>query len=457
MDLSERINEIREILNSVTYGTEKGQYKQEAKEAAEAVLTQAENATGNTDEWLDIVNEALENFYETGVVYLDRNGILLAMAEAKELIEKQTQYELTDGQEALQAAYDAARAVYETYDLTQADLNTAAETLSSKVDEIKASVGAAVDQKEIESAKEDLGNLVQQEADENRNKQDYTADSWEKYEQALEAVKEIQGNANVAQEAIAAAKFQLQQAIWNLKGSILVETITLKAAKTTLTVGESVQITADIAPAEADDQTVQWETDNEKAASVNNSGLVTAKAEGTVKITAAAQDGSGVTGEITLKVTKPTSTVSLPAVGRIHKTTALEYKITASSESVKTVMVQKSLQKKAKKIVIPPTVNIEGYDYKVTEIKAKAFRKNKKITQVTIGANVETIGKQAFNGCKNLKKVTITSAVIKSIGKKAFTSIKKNAKIMVPKAQYSAYKQYFKKAKTPKTVKIKKK
>lgn len=470
--LSGRINQIRDALNGVTYGTSKGQYRQEAKETAEAVLAQAEGASGvtsqNIDEWLAVVNEALDNFYETGMVYLDRNGLLSAMAEAKELIEKQTKYGFTDGQEALQEAYEAARVIYETYNLTQSELNDAQTALGGKIDEIKTSVGEEINKKEITEAKEDLGKLTKQEEDANRQKEDYTPASWREYEKALAAVKEIQESANATKETIAAAKFQLQQAIWNLKNfdGVAVQSIALKAAKTELKVGESVLITADIRPAEADDQTLSWSSDHENIAAVSSEDqekktcLVTAKAEGVVKITAQAQDGSEVTGEIALKITKPgskTETVVYPAMGRIHKTAELEYKVTATGKSVRTVMVQKCLNKKAKKIVIPPTVNIDGFEYKVTEIKAKAFNKNKKITQATIGANVEIIGKQAFNGCKNLKKITIASAVIKKINKKAFAGIKKKATITVPKAQYKTYKNYLKKAKTEKTAKIKRK
>lgn len=469
--LTDRINEIRAVLEGVTYGTNKGQYKEEAKTAAEAVLARAESATGVTsqtiNEWLDMVNEALDNFYETGVVYLDRNGVLSAMADAKELIEKQAKYELTEGQDALQQAYETARGIYETYDLTQSDLDAAKTALNTKINEIKASVGAVIEQKEIADAKMDLSNLKEQEENEDRQKQDYTPASWREYEKALAAVNTIQENPNATQEAIAAAKFQLQQAIWNLKNltSVLVESIALGAAKTDLTVGESVRITARILPAEADNQTLHWVSAQEDIAVIssadqeNHTCLVTAKAEGTVKITAKAQDESEVTGEITLKITKAKGKTDpvYPAVGRIYQTSALEYKITASGASVRTVMVQKSLQKNAKKIVIPSTVNIDGYEYKVTEIKEKAFNKNKKITQATIGANVEIIGKQAFNGCKKLKKITITSAVIKKINKKAFAGIKKKAVITVPKAQFKTYKNYLKKAKTEKTTKIKKK
>ena len=235
--------------------------------------------------------------------------------------------------------------------------------------------------------------------------------------------------------------------------------------KTELTEGETLQITADVFPEEADYKTLAWSLDNEAAAAVSQTGLVSAKAEGTVKITAAATDGSGVSGNITLSIKKKAAVLppepepvinKLPDVGTIHKTATLEYKITASSEAEKTVVVQKSLKKNAKKIAVPAVVEIEGYEYKVTEIKAGAF-KNSKITQVAIGANVAKIGKQAFLGCKKLGKITITSKVLKSIGKKAFANIKKTAKITVPKNKFKKYKTYLKKAKTAGSVKIIKK
>lgn len=97
------------------------------------------------------------------------------------------------------------------------------------------------------------------------------------------------------------------------------------------------------------------------------------------------------------------------------------------------------------KLVIPDTVMIEGYAYKVTAIANNAF-KGENIKNLTIGANVTTIGKNAFANCKSLKKVTIKSSVIKSIGKKAFVKTPKKATFKVPKAKKAAYKKLLKKA-----------
>lgn len=393
-----------------------------------------------------------------GAAYPDRTGLLVKMADAKELLEKQEKYGLSDKREELLQAYTAAREVYETYDLAQAQLEEAENALAGKISEVEALLGNAIEQKETEQAKKELSQFL--ESLKEQDKKEYTKDSWKEYEEALKAANEAIANANAGSEAVAAAKFWLEQALSNLKkdNSKRIEQIVLTASKTELNVGETLQIQAKVLPEDADDKTLKWTSDH-AAAAVSENGMVSAKAEGMATITAEAQDGSDVAGTIMIKIVKKNSETpadkKLPAVGKVYKTSALEYKVTASSETSKKVIVQKSLKKKTKKIVIPAAVKIDGYDYKVTEIKAKVFRNHAKATQAVIGANVEKIGKEAFFGCKKLKKVVVSSKVIKSIGKKAFANIDKKAKITVPKAKKKAYKKLFQKAKTAKSVKVK--
>jgi len=97
----------------------------------------------------------------------------------------------------------------------------------------------------------------------------------------------------------------------------------------------------------------------------------------------------------------------------------------------------------AKKLTIPASVTINGVSCKVTSIAPKAFRKKTKLTKVTIGKNVKTIGKDAFNGCRKLKTITIKSTVLKSVGKNAIKGIHKKAVIKVPKRKRAAYKKLF--------------
>lgn len=159
-------------------------------------------------------------------------------------------------------------------------------------------------------------------------------------------------------------------------------------------------------------------------------------------------------------------------------------------------------------VAIPDTVNLNGKEYKVTDVAEGSFSYNDNLKSVTIGANVKTIGKDAYAGCKNLttvtvkgsslltidtgafknckelkkitinknvitigknafagdknlKSITIKSTKIKSIGKGAFKNINKKATIYIPKSiskkQLTKYKKMLKNAGVPKSVKIKKK
>ena len=94
-------------------------------------------------------------------------------------------------------------------------------------------------------------------------------------------------------------------------------------------------------------------------------------------------------------------------------------------------------------VTIPATVKIDGVSYRVTSIADNAFKNNKKITRVVIGSNIVTIGKNAFYGCKNLKKITIKSEKLtsKSIAKNAFRGISKKTVVKVPVSKYKAYKK----------------
>ena len=124
------------------------------------------------------------------------------------------------------------------------------------------------------------------------------------------------------------------------------------------------------------------------------------------------------------------------------------YKVTDTSGKIPEVELTKSAaKKKAKTVVIPKTVKVDGVNYKVTAIAEKAFAGNKKLKTVVIGADIEKIGAKAFYKCVNLKKVTIqtTKLKAKTVGTKAFAKIHKKAVVKVPKAKKKAYKKWLKK------------
>lgn len=179
----------------------------------------------------------------------------------------------------------------------------------------------------------------------------------------------------------------------------------------------------------------------------------------TSKNTYAQQMIKGSTAATTVSSTK--TAVPKPAVpkkGYQIKVGNLYYKVTKSDAKAGTVTVVKASSKSVKKVVIPSGIKISGYTFQVTAISAKAFLKNKKLTNVTIGANVKSIGKQAFKNCKKLKKITIKSAKLKkgSVGAGAFQGIVKKATIKVPKKKLKAYKKFLPKKGVGKKAKIKK-
>lgn len=116
------------------------------------------------------------------------------------------------------------------------------------------------------------------------------------------------------------------------------------------------------------------------------------------------------------------------------------------SSGSKETAVFSGIKKNIKKVVIPASVKSGNKTYKVTSIANNAFKGNKKITQVTIGANIKKIGKNAFKGCSSLKKITIKSKKLKmkNTGKAAFKGINKKAVIKVPKGRVKSYRKIVK-------------
>ena len=101
---------------------------------------------------------------------------------------------------------------------------------------------------------------------------------------------------------------------------------------------------------------------------------------------------------------------------------------------------------KAKTVTIPNTITADGISYKVAEVGANAFKNNKKVKKVTIGANVVKIANKAFNKCPSLKSVVIKTTLLtkKTASKKCFSKVHKKMVIKVPKKVKKTYVKIFK-------------
>lgn len=91
-----------------------------------------------------------------------------------------------------------------------------------------------------------------------------------------------------------------------------------------------------------------------------------------------------------------------------------------------------STKSKSAAFTVPATIKVKGVTYKVTAIKANVFKNNKKITSVVISKNIKAIGKKAFYGAKNLKKITIKSQSLTTIKAKSLKGISSKVIIKLP-------------------------
>lgn len=131
-----------------------------------------------------------------------------------------------------------------------------------------------------------------------------------------------------------------------------------------------------------------------------------------------------------------------PKAGTKYTVAGCQYKVIKAGAEVSLVGTNKN----AKSVTIPAVIKVKGVTYKVTSIGAKAFNGSKKLTKVTIGANIKKISNNAFFKCKSLKMVTIKSVLLtkKTANKKAFKGVNKKMVIKVPKKMKKAYVKIFK-------------
>lgn len=121
------------------------------------------------------------------------------------------------------------------------------------------------------------------------------------------------------------------------------------------------------------------------------------------------------------------------------------YQFVKTNTTVSVMFVKPSDQAKCT-VTIPAKISVDGKSYKVTAIANNACKGNKKVTKITIGNNVTSIGSNAFYGCKKLKNITVKTTKLTSnaVGNKAFKGISPSATIKVPKGKLSNYKKILK-------------
>ena len=93
---------------------------------------------------------------------------------------------------------------------------------------------------------------------------------------------------------------------------VLVESVSLNKTEYTFnTIGNTLALKATVLPAEATDKSIEWSSDKESVATVDQNGLVRAVGNGKATITAKAKDGSGVKATCNVVVKQYVTSISL--------------------------------------------------------------------------------------------------------------------------------------------------
>ena len=113
-----------------------------------------------------------------------------------------------------------------------------------------------------------------------------------------------------------------------------VEEITLSKETATLIEGETLTLVAVVSPDNATDKTVIWSTSDDKVATVDENGKITAVAPGTVTITATANEKDGVSASCEVTVDAMRYTVTFIIDNVVIATDSLEYGATIVAPEV---------------------------------------------------------------------------------------------------------------------------
>lgn len=231
--------------------------------------------------------------------------------------------------------------------------------------------------------------------------------------------------------------------------------ISLNKNKMVLAPGTSEKLDVTVEASNSTDQ-ITWTSSNPAIATVDENGTVKAVAPGQTDIQAKAESGATAICRVTVGLRK----------GDVFSSGLYEYRVTDSKvDGTGTIgVVGFAKGKYTSAVKIPKSASWSGIAYKVTSIERKAFMNNKRIktcvipdtvvtirsyafykcskmTGLTIGKNVQEIGKHAFCNDTKLKKIVIKSKVLKTLGTPhIFVKVNK-AKVYVPKTKYKKYKK----------------
>jgi uncharacterized protein YjdB len=126
--------------------------------------------------------------------------------------------------------------------------------------------------------------------------------------------------------------------------TVAAKTVTLNKKSATLGVGEKLNLTATVKPANATSKKVTYTSKNTKIATVNSKGVVTAKKAGTTTITVKTANGKTATCKITVKKAPKSVSLSKKKI-TLKKGQTIKLKTTITKGSATTLTFKSSNKK----------------------------------------------------------------------------------------------------------------
>ena len=178
--------------------------------------------------------------------------------------------------------------------------------------------------------------------------------------------------------------------------------VDVKPWSVTIGANGTTKLTCTVAPSNATNRNVRWESDNPSVATVDSDGNVRAVSAGVAKVSAVTEDGGFRSG----------CTVTVKEFSSGFEVGGLFYK-TAKGYSMDFVEVTGNPGggKYSGDVVVPGTVEYDGITYTVKGVGNRAFEGCDDLRKVTISEGIYKIGAYAFFACGNLERVILPSTL----------------------------------------------
>lgn len=184
--------------------------------------------------------------------------------------------------------------------------------------------------------------------------------------------------------------------------AIVPTSVSISPTSLTLDEGSTFQLAVTVSPSNADNRTLTWTSSNTSVATVSN-GLITAVGEGTATITAATHNGKTAS-----------CNVAVNAVGRERTALIGSGDCGDSGDNVQWELYESG------NLYIFGSGNMRDSDYvNFNWVNELPWHDDSRIEHIEIESGVTSIGRYAFDGCRNLSSVSIPDSVTE-IGDCAF-------------------------------------